>query len=138
MAASKTIRNAEGIAEKLAGLAMNVVVECSPKYDLSDIVDPTIIIVPKDRVSEIETKEANKVEYFYEVGFLKKMGETDTVDVLLAVVEEIEDRLTRELVCGIYSCVEVDHTLLYSISALANKRQFVSVMTVRLVGFERH
>lgn len=137
MAVSKTIRNAEGIAEKLAGLAVNVVVECSPKYDLSDIVEPTIIIVPKDRVSEIETKETNKVEYFYEIGFLKKMNE-DTADALLAVVEEIEDRLTRELVCGIYSCVEIDHTLLYSISALANKRQFVSVMTVRLVGFERH
>ena len=110
-------------------------VECVPKYDLSDIVDPTITIVPKDRVSEIETKEANK-GIFHEVGF-EEDGETDTVDVLLAVVEEIEDRLTRIGLRDLF-CVEVDHTLLYSISALANKRQFVSVMTVRLVGFERH
>jgi hypothetical protein len=108
-----------------------------PVYDLAEMADLHVTVVPKGVTSQVASRDASQLEISIDIAVQKKLlssGAADTaeIDVLMDLCEEIADFLRQRRLAAFPAAawVRTDHVAIYSPEHLEQLRQFTSVMTV--------
>jgi hypothetical protein len=105
-----------------------------PVFDLADMTDLHVTVVPKGVSVEPFGRAACQYDYSLDVGVQKKLssGDAAEIDPLLALVEEIgqffRNRRLAAYPAAIWARTEYAH--LYAQEHMAQLRQFTSVITL--------
>ena len=136
---------AEAVKVALAGGSFNVSFtparEYLPAYDLEDLADLKVVVVPKGRDESLAGRGVNQTEAQVDIGVMKKLTDLTpaTVDPLIALVEEIVAFFRRKNLTAdseTAAWIRTENDPLYSTEHMQKFRQFTSVITLtyRLVG----
>jgi hypothetical protein len=108
-----------------------------PQYDLKDMADLHVTVVPKGVVVQSASRAVSQYDYSIDVAVQKKLltgGTTDPaeIDPLMALVEQIADFFRQRRLSAYPSAawVRTEHTHLYAQEHMSDLRQFTSVLTL--------
>ena len=105
-----------------------------PVYDLKDMADLHITVVPKGITVEPAGRNVSQYDYSVDVGVQKRLSSTESseIDPLTALSEEIADffRLRRLAACPEAIWVKTEHKYLFAPEHLDPLRQFTGVITL--------
>lgn len=103
----------------------------SPLFSLSELADIQVVVVPKGlQISPVSRGQIQKTVQV-DIGVMKKLTDSDEMDDLLALVEEIVDYMTRlNLDTPAATWSETANEPVYAQEHLAQFRQFTSVITL--------
>jgi len=112
-------------------------VKLLPKFDIKDLVDLCVIVVPKSKVIEPETRTETNNEIQIDIGVLKKLEGTqneidEQVIELLSFTESISDFLNQRVLDGEENArwMKTENDPLYGKEELHNSRVYISVLTL--------
>ena len=103
-----------------------------PQYDLKDMKDLHVTVVPKGAVVEGAGRNACQYDYAIDVAVQKKLATTEPseIDPLMALVEKIADFFRLRRLAAVPAIwVRTEHTHLWAPEHMDQLRQFTSVMT---------
>ena len=111
-----------------------------PQYDLKDMIDLHVTVVPKGVVVQSASRAVSQYDYSIDVAVQKKLlaitagGTTDPaeIDPLMSLVEQIADFFRQRRLAEFPSAawVRTEHTHLYAQEHMSDLRQFTSVLTL--------
>ena len=105
-----------------------------PVYDLAEMADLHVTVVPKGVTSQQASRDASQFEISVDIAVQKKLAATDNaeIDPLMDLAEEIAEFLRQRRLAAFPAAawVRTEHVAVYSPEHLEQLRQFTSVMTV--------
>jgi hypothetical protein len=105
-----------------------------PQYELKDMADLHVTIVPKGVVVQSASRAVSQYDYRIDVAVQKKLAVADPaeIDPLMALVEQIADFFRQRRLAAFPSAawVRTEHTHLYAQEHMSDLRQFTSVLTL--------
>jgi hypothetical protein len=105
-----------------------------PQYELKDMADLHVTVVPKGVVVQSASRAVSQYDYSIDVAVQKKLAATDPaeIDPLMALVEQIADFFRQRRLSAYPSAawVRTEHTHLYAQEHMSDLRQFTSVLTL--------
>ena len=106
-----------------------------PIFDLKDMVDLHVTVVPKGVSTEASSRNASQEEYQIDVAVQQKVDslQAESIDPLMALVQEIVDfwRLRRVTVGAVpAACVKAANLPVYAPEHLSQLQQFTSIVTL--------
>jgi hypothetical protein len=105
-----------------------------PVFDLAQMKDLHVTVVPKAVTSEAGDRSRGQFDYEIDVAVQKKLQttENDEIDELMGLVEEIADIFRSKRLEGYTSaiCVKTENEPVYAQEHLDQLRQFTSVLTL--------
>jgi len=105
-----------------------------PTYDLKDMVDLHVTIVPKSRLMAIAGRNADRVDYAVDIGIQKKISNDGDIDGMMALVAEIAGFLNRRplsnLIGSPVAWVAAVNEPVFVPEHIEQLRQFTSVLTI--------
>lgn len=108
-----------------------------PKYDLKDMGELHVTVVPKSIEGTVATRTVREEHYKIDVAVQQHFSEGDnqTVDYLTDLVEEIADFLLALDKSAVASgkVVQVVNEPIYAVEHMKDARLFTSVLTVTVV-----
>jgi hypothetical protein len=121
------------VGEPVFSQAFNAVRKVLPTYELADLADAHVTVVPKGVDVTGASRSLCQHDFQVDVGVQKKFltgGDLETeVAAMLALVDEIATFLRRKPLAGA-AWVRTANDPVYSPDHLAEKRLFTSVLTV--------
>lgn len=128
------IKLAEGVANVIEpkGAEVNLV----PSFDLKNLVDLKIIVVPFALHHKMLARSMREDELLIHVGVLKKCSEDELIDLINQVSSIGLDLLHREIEGA--KCVNVEYSPLYSPEHFKTRRQFTGVLELTFKEVKRH
>ncbi len=110
-----------------------------PTYDLKDMKDLHVTVVPKARSVSLASRAADLVEYSVDVGVQQKIANDGDVDGLMVFVEEIAAFLNRRRLtyADDVAWAQTVNEPIFSPEHLGQLRQFTSVLTVTYRAVEQ-
>jgi len=106
-----------------------------PIFDLKDMVDLHVTVVPKAVSSEASSRNASQEEYQIDVAVQQKVASLEpvSIDPLMAIVQEIVDfwRLRRVMIGALPAvCIKASNLPVYAPEHLSQMNQFTSIVTL--------
>jgi len=103
-----------------------------PIYDLADVTDLTITVIPRAEAIRADTRGTQAVTYTIDIGVQKKIdtASVSAVDDLLAITEQIKDELRGKALAAGVGWVGIENSPLWLPQHLDQYRQFTSVISV--------
>ena len=105
-----------------------------PVYDLAEMADLHVTVVPKGVTSQQASRDASQFEISVDIAVQKKLatGDNSEIDPLMDLAEEIAEFLRQRRLAAFPAAawVRTEHVAVYSPEHLEQFRQFTSVMTV--------
>ena len=100
-----------------------------PTFDLPDLADLQVSVVPKSISIDNASRSANAFEYSIAIGIQQKISELTEVDVLMDLVQAVMDYLRfQQIGNGLWIRIENDPAI--AVEHLDQQRVFTSVITV--------
>ncbi len=106
-----------------------------PIFDLKDMVDLHVTVVPKSVSTEASSRSTSQEEYQIDVAVQQKVASLEAADIdpLMALVQEIVDfwRLRRVMVAALPAvCIKAASLPVYAPEHLSQLQQFTSIVTL--------
>ena len=126
---SQLISIAGELATLCSGFA-SAEVRFVPDYQLGETdFASKIYVVPNGSGRSIDTRADSVTEYMFEIGLLRWVTSESDIQANVATLESIAEALLGEELSGSYVS-KVDTKLLYSVEAVAKRKQYVGVLAV--------
>ena len=124
-----------GVAEDAFSASFNAERAYLPVYDLPDMADLKVTVVPKRRTIAGGTRGANQQDIAVDIAVQKRVNPADLTesDALVALIESIGNylRFKRLELDGIAaSWLSIEHEPVYAPEHMEQMNQFTSVLTV--------
>lgn len=105
-----------------------------PKFDLAEMKDVHVTVVPKGVAIRARTRNQNQHDYEIDIAVQKKLTAMDNgeIDTLVGLVDEIADHFRMKRLDNLRAAVWVktQHEPIYAQEHLDQMRQFTSVLTL--------
>ncbi|MFB3894445.1 MAG: hypothetical protein ACE15C_20785 [Phycisphaerae bacterium] len=105
-----------------------------PEFELADMKDLRVTVVPRGWDSQTATRAAAQCDYQIDIGVQKKVasGDNPELDALVGLVERIADHFRTHRLTAMPSAVWVrnENVPLYAPEHMKELRQFTSVLTL--------
>lgn len=115
------------------GQPLTAVRHYQPVFDLAQMVELKVSVVPRSITSRRLDRDRQAFEYRLDVAVQQKVEPTPALlDPLMALVEQIADHFRTEPLAGYPAarCTEVSNEPVYAAEHLDELRQFTSVLTL--------
>lgn len=113
---------------------INAVRRVLPKFELADLAQLKVSVLPKSVRITGSTRAASQYEIAVDIGVQKKLGKNldAEVAVLATLMDQIADYVRRRPLAAapFAAWVSIDHQPVYAPEHLAEQRVFTSVLTV--------
>jgi hypothetical protein len=112
-----------------------------PIYDLREITDLTITVVPKDQELVMADRVKGQMDFRVDIGIQKKLGDAKStgdnaeIDTLMGLVEEIMDLVRDTRIFGVAKWLKTENNPIFAPEHLNEMRVFTSVLTLTLRAF---
>ncbi|KKL21175.1 hypothetical protein LCGC14_2448080 [marine sediment metagenome] len=108
-----------------------------PIYELREIGDLTITVVPKEQGQVLADRVRAQMDFGLDIGIQKKLttGGNAEVDILMELVEEIIDLIRNTRVFGVAKWMKTENNPIFAPEHLSEMRVFTSILTVTLRAF---
>jgi len=130
---------ADAVAAELSTLPMTVHRRVLPEFELAELKDLAVTVVPKSVQMTTVTRDATAYEVAIDIGIQRKIGkDTDAeVAVLSGVVSSIVSFLNRRSLATLNARFKtLANEPVYAPEMLSGKRLFLSVVTVTYTVME--
>lgn len=141
---AKIISVAEAVKDELNGgefsQAFTSQRHYQPVFDLKDMKDLHVSVVPKDIEMQLATRSSSQHDCRIDVAIQKKLQTTDLaeIDELMGLVEEVVSFLARRKLASIPNAlwIKTANEPIYAAEHMEQFRQFTSIVTLtyRLMG----
>lgn len=124
---------ADAVAAELSTLPMTVHRRVLPEFELAELKDLTVTVVPKSVQIANVTRQATSFEVAIDIGIQRKIGKDTDAEVatLSGVVSSIVSFLNRRSLPTCNACFKtIANEPVYAPDMLSEKRLFLSVVTV--------
>jgi hypothetical protein len=125
---------ADAVAAELSSLPLTVHRRVLPAYELAELKDLTVTVVPKSVGINNITRQSSSFEVAIDIGIQQKIGKDTDAEVtrLSGVVSEIVAFMNRRKLAGFPAAVFVSmaNEPVYSPEHLSEKRLFTSILTI--------
>ena len=137
---SRIIDIADAVVAEISGFtgwsqSLKAVRSYAPRYELKELADLKVTVVPKSMASEVASRSSVQSDYEFDVAIQKHLeGLTDAdIDALMGLVQEVVDhwRLRVVTVDGTDAvCIAAANDPVYSPEHLVQMQVFTSVVTL--------
>ncbi len=134
---AKIIKIADAIVAELTAATFSEsftpVSSYQPTYDLEDMKDLVVTVVPRGQTSSLASRASDLVEYSVDVAIQKKIATHGDIEPLMELVREIADFLNRRRLpapSNDVTWIGTANDPVFGPGHLEQLRQFTSVLTV--------